>query len=119
MDPTWTSQSFNMLGALTGVLLLIFAAAWLLRRLQQSHGSGRSHLKVVSILPLSTKERVILLQAGEEQVLMGVSSAGIQHLHTLKEPIDPTQMEVGNAPGTTPAANFADHLRAVMNRSRP
>ena len=83
MDPSWASQSFNMLGVLTGVLLLIFAAAWLLRRLQQSQGGGRGHLRVVSVLPLSAKERVVLVQAGEEQVLMGVSGAGIQHLHTL------------------------------------
>ena len=77
-----------MLGALTGVLLLIFAAAWLLRRVQQSQGGGRGHLRVVSVLPLSAKERVVLVQAGEEQVLMGVSGAGIQHLHTLSTPID-------------------------------
>lgn len=120
MDPTWTSHSFDMLGALTGVLLLIFAVAWLLRRLQQSQSNGRAYLKIVSILPLSTKERVILVQAGDEQVLMGVSSAGIQHLHTLKEPIDPNQLEVGNTQGVaTPMSNFADQLRAVMSRSRP
>ena len=118
MDPTWTSQTFNMLGALAGVLLLVFAAAWLLRRLQQSQNSGRQHLKIVSVLSLSTKERIILLQAGEEQVLMGVSNAGIQHLHTLKTPIDAAQAEAGRAPADSPMTTFADQLRAVMSRSR-
>ncbi len=102
-----------MLGALTGVLLLIFAAAWLLRRLQQSQGGGRGHLRIVSVLPLSAKERVVLVQAGEEQVLMGVSGAGIQHLHTLTQPID-----LGEAPSTEPSgpppANFAEQLKSIM-----
>lgn len=118
VDPIWTSQTFNMLGALTGVLLLIFAAAWLLRRLQQSQGNPRSHLKILSVLPLSTKERVILLQAGEEQVLMAVSGAGIQHLHTLKEPIDLAQIDAAGQERPAPAGNFADQLRSVMSRSR-
>ncbi len=101
-----------MLGALTGVLLLIFAAAWLLKRMQQSQGGGRGHLKVVSVLPLSAKERVVLVQAGSEQVLMGVSSAGIQHLHTLSSPID-LEAPV-SADATAPTGTFAEQLKSLM-----
>ncbi len=104
-----------MLGALAGVLLLIFAAAWFLRRLQQGQGSGRGHLRIVSVLPLSAKERIILLQAGEEQVLMGISGAGIQHLHTLKEPVQAEPVTDG-AP--VPLQDFASHLKNVMGRGR-
>jgi flagellar protein FliO/FliZ len=109
-----------MLGALTGVLLLIFAAAWLLRRLQQGQGGGRGHLRIISVLPLSAKERVVLMQAGEEQVLMGVSSAGIQHLHTLTTPValnDPALNEPGQGPAA-PSSTFAEQLKAMM-RVRP
>ena len=94
------------------MLLLIFAAAWLLRRLQQGQGGGRGHLRIVSVLPLSAKERVVLVQAGEEQVLMGVSSAGIQHLHTLNSPIEleETRATEAGVPGT----NFAEQLKSIM-----
>ena len=108
-----------MLGALTGVLLLIFAAAWLLRRLQQGQGGGRGHLRIISVLPLSAKERVVLMQAGEEQVLMGVSSAGIQHLHTLTKPValnDPAMCETSQP--ATPSSSFAEQLKTMM-RARP
>lgn len=101
-----------MLGALAGVLLLIFAAAWLLKKLQQNQSGGRGHLKVVSVLSLSAKERVVLVQAGAEQVLMGVSSAGIQHLHTLSSPIQLD--EQGSADGTAAPANFAEQLKSIM-----
>lgn len=100
-----------MLGALTGVLLLIFAAAWLLKKLQQGQVGGRGHLRIVSVLPLSAKERVVLIQAGEEQVLMGVSSAGIQHLHTLNAPID---LAATSAETDPPTGSFADQLKNIM-----
>ena len=104
-----------MLGALTGVLLLIFAAAWLMRRIQQGQGGGRGHLRIVSVLPLSAKERVVLIQAGEDQVLMGVSGAGIQHLHTLNSPIELN--EETESPGSgagTPGSSFAEQLKNAM-----
>ncbi len=106
-----------MLGALLGVLLLIFLVAWVLKRIQHGQGSGRAHLKVVSVLPLSTRERVVLIQAGEEQVLMGVSGAGIQHLHTLKEPVEIASTGNGSDAQATPS--FADALRQVMTRRTP
>ncbi len=112
MEPDWTSQSFDVLGALLGVLVLIFAVAWILKRLQYSQSSTRRHLKVISVLPLSNRERVVLLQAGAEQVLMGVSSAGIQHLHTLKEPVGE---KAGSAEASPP--RFAEQLRNLMTRS--
>ena len=109
MDPNWTSQSFDMLGALLGVLALIFAVAWLLKRVQYRQSSERRHLKIISVLSISARERVILVQAGAEQVLMGVSSAGIQHLHTLKEPVGLTQDTAEPATG-----GFAEQLRGLM-----
>ena len=117
MEPLWSSQSFDMLGALLGVLLLIFLVAWVLKRVQQSHGSGRAHLKIVSVLPLSTRERVVLIQAGEEQVLVGVSGAGIQPLHTLKDPVEVTNNATNGASEETPS--FTEALRQVMTRRTP
>ena len=116
MDASWASQSFDMLGALLGVLLLIFAAAWLMKRIQHGQANGRTHLKIVSVLPLSAKERVVLVQAGSEQVLMGVSNAGIQHLHTLREPIHITP-EGGGSQGDVAKGGFAAQLKHLMQRN--
>ena len=105
-----------MLGALLCILTLIFAAAWLARRAQRSYRTDTGHLRTMSVLPLSAKERVVLIQAGAEQVLIGVSAAGIQHLHTLAQPIgEETQSEQA-----TPASpmGFAASLRTMMNRAR-
>lgn len=111
-----------MLGALTGVLLLIFAVAWLFKRMQAGHSGGRQHLKIVGVLPLSAKERVVLIQAGEEQVLVGVSGAGIHHLHKLNEPVPTALAEtaIGVRSGDEAAAtpSFAQALRSALVRNQ-
>ena len=111
-----------MLGALTGVLLLIFAVAWLFRRMQAGQSGGRQHLRIVGVLPLSAKERVVLIQAGEEQVLVGVSAAGVHHLHKLDEPVSAGLVEAtksGRAGEEADAtSSFAEAFRSVIARSR-
>ena len=118
MDTAWASHSLNMLGALLGVLLLILGVAWLMKRTQLGQVNGRTHLKIVSMLPLSAREKVVLLQVGSEQVLMGVSGAGIQHLHTLKEPVgQEPETTARNSDNLPNAIGFAGHLRNLMQRS--
>ncbi len=112
LEPLSTS-SFDMLIALTAVLLVIFAVAWLLKRVQFGGASNRQHLRVLSVLPMSGKERVVLIEVGDEQLLMGVSSAGIQHLHTLEHPIQVDTREANAAPVPM---SFADSLRRAMGR---
>lgn len=113
IEPLSTS-SFDMLIALTAVLLLIFVIAWLLKRAQYGGGNNRAHLRILSILPMSGKERVVLIEVGKEQLLMGVSSAGIQHLHTLEQPV---QVDPGETGGPPLSMSFADNLRRAMGRS--
>ena len=103
-----------MLIALTAVLLLIFAVAWLLKRVQYGGGANRQHLRVLSVLPMSGKERVVLIEVGDEQLLMGVSSAGIQHLHTLENPV---QVDTRESAAPPLPMSFADNLRKAMGRS--
>ena len=56
----------------------------------------------------------MLIEVGEEQLLMGVSSAGIQHLHTLENPVQIDTRETGAPPLPM---SFADNLRKAMGRS--
>ena len=111
----FSTNSFDMLIALAAVLALIFIVAWLMRRVQYGNSTNRQHLRVLSVLPMSGKERVVLIEVGSEQLLMGVSTAGIQHLHTLQQPIQ-TDLREATSPTTPP--NFAESLRRVMGRDR-
>ena len=104
-----------MLIALAAVLMLIFAVAWLLRRVQYGSGSNKQHLRVISVLPMSGNERVVLIEVGGEQLLMGVSAAGIQHLHTLENPVEADIRDMNSA---SAPPNFAESLRRAMGRGQ-
>jgi len=66
------------------ILALIFICAMLLKKfqpgLQQQNG-----LKIVTSLSLGAKERIVVVQAGEQQLLLGVTAQQITLLDSLKE----------------------------------
>ena len=51
-------------------------------------------MKVVASMMAGTKERIMVLQVGEEQHLIGVTANTINHLATLQENIDTTPQQV-------------------------
>ncbi len=91
------------------ILVLIGAMAWLLRRFGGGMPGlgGMGPMRVLASLSVGARERLLLVQVGEEQLLLGVSPAGIRTLHTLAEPIE-------LAPGQ--AGSFAERLAAALNR---
>ena len=70
------------------VLLIIFVSAWLLRRYGRFPGVADGNLKVLGALSVGQRERILLLQVGKEQILVGVTSNRISQLHQLEEPIE-------------------------------
>lgn len=67
------------------VLLIIFLSAWMLRRYGRYPGVADGNLKVLGTLSVGQRERILLLQVGKEQVLIGVTSSRISTLHQLSE----------------------------------
>ncbi len=94
------------------VLGLIVAMGWLLRRVGQG-GLGGAHqsMKILASLSLGTREKVALIQVGDQQLLLGITPNSINTLHTFAEPVI--------SPRETPApGDFAAKLKAMMpNRS--
>ncbi len=78
----------QILISLVLVLLIIFVSAWLLRRYGRFPGVADGNLKVLGALSVGQRERILLLQVGKEQVLVGVTSSRITRLHQLEEPIE-------------------------------
>ncbi len=100
-------------GALVGLILvlgLILGMAWLLKRMPGA-GLGirpSEQLRVVSMLSVGTKERVMVIEVGKEQLLIGVTATGITALHTL-----PAPLVVAPAPAMP---NFADLLARRLRK---
>jgi flagellar protein FliO/FliZ len=90
---------------LSGVLLslalvvgFIFAAAWVVRRLPMGLGRATGPLKVLAALPLGPRERLVLVEARGEEILIAVSPAGVFNVgaapqgrpHGVVRPAEPT-----------------------------
>ena len=59
------------------VVGFIFAAAWVVRRMPLGMGRANGPLKVLATLPLGPKERLLLVDARGEELLIAVSPAGV------------------------------------------
>ena len=82
--------------SLSLVLLIIFLSAWMLRRYGRTPGVANGNLKVLGALSVGQRERVMLLQVGKEQILVGVTSSRITTLHQLPENIETEQVQPFN-----------------------
>lgn len=78
------------------VLALIWAAAWLLRRVAPSGSSGRSLIKVIASQAVGQRERVVLLEIADQWLLVGVAPGQVTVLQTLAKSVLP---EASPAPG--------------------
>lgn len=82
---TWQAISQVLLG-LVLVIAVIVVLLWLLRRvtaLQQQ----RQAIKIVAATSLGSRERVMLVQIGSQQLLLGVTPSQITTLARYDQPI--------------------------------
>ena len=80
-----TASTLRMIASLAVVLLLLVASAWFVRRWRDRQNATSESIEIVSGLSLGAKERIVLLRVGTEQVLVGVSPAGMRSLHVIKD----------------------------------
>ena len=122
--------------ALVVVLVVFWACAHAMRRLQRVGEAGGGGLRVVGGLSLGQRERLVVVEAGGEQLLLGVSPGRIERLHVLDSPLGATSDTVGgrsvagainatSESGTTSPrgaaapADFRAKLLAAMQRRVP
>ncbi|MCO6055450.1 flagellar biosynthetic protein FliO [Pseudomonas sp. MOB-449] len=97
-----------------GLLLvvgLIFLLAWLLRRVQQLGPRGGQVIKLVASQALGPRDRLVLVQVGGEQILLGISAGRIAPLHVLKEPV-----HLADAEAASP--EFAQRLMELLGKDK-
>jgi flagellar protein FliO/FliZ len=95
------------------VVVMILAVGWLTRRMQSRVRPGGQRVRCVESLAVGVKERVLLLEVGERQLLVGASPAGLRTLLVLDESL-PTP-----APTPPTGTAVAPHgFREVLERWR-
>ncbi|MCX4192944.1 flagellar biosynthetic protein FliO [Methylophaga sp. OBS1] len=103
-------SAMSLLQTVMGLVLVlgcIVLVAWLLKRTTSFHTAANGKMKVIAGLPLGTRERAVLVQVGDEQLLLGVTPQQVNLLYKLDTPL-PT--------GNTERADFAGKLRQIMQQ---
>jgi len=105
-------SAVNLLQTLMGLLLVlacVVLVAWLLKRTNSFHTAANGKLKVIAGIPLGSRERAVLVQIGDEQILLGVTPQQINTLHKLETPLSV-------ASGNGISSDFAGKLRKIMQQ---
>ncbi|MNJ12638.1 Flagellar protein FliO [compost metagenome] len=98
-----------------GLLLvvgLILLLAWLLRRVQNAAPGSQQVIEVLGSRSLGPRDRLVLVQVGNEQILLGHTPGSIEALHVLKEPV----AVPASARPATP--EFAQRLLELMGKDQ-
>ena len=105
-------QLAQMVFGLLVVVGLIFFLAWLLRRMQGAAPKGGQVIEIVGSRAIGPRDRLLLVQVGKEQILIGHSPGSIEALHVLAEPVEVP----ASARQATP--EFAQRLMELMGKDQ-
>ena len=103
-------QLAQMVFGLLLVVGLIFFLAWVLRRMQSTAVKGGQVIEIVGSRAIGPRDRLLLVQVGKEQILIGHTPGGIEALHVLAEPVEVS----AGARQATP--EFAQRLMELMGK---
>lgn len=109
--PAFGEQLVQVLGGLAVVLAMVVVLAWLARRLNASRFAGARNLRLVAGISLGSRERILVVEVGDTQLVVGVAPGRVQTLHVLDRPLQnpaPEQAASGEP--------FAARLSRLMGR---
>ncbi len=109
-DPLAMTNLWQLTLGMIAVLGLIVGIAWLLKRSGRFQMAAGGGLRVLGGLSMGTRERVVLLQVGETQLLLGVAPGRVQTLHVLEQPLDTGKPVTG--------AGFSEQLGRLLKKEQ-
>ena len=97
--------------ALALIVSLLAGTAWLARKVSGGKGFGQSGMKIIGGVVLGPRERIVLVEVGNEWLVVGIVPGQIRTLHRL---------EKGTLPADTQATSaekpFSHWLQAIAER---
>ena len=93
------------------VIGVIVVLGWMYSRSRFLSGGANDVINIVATRALGPKERLLVVEVADQQLLVGMTSTGVQTLHVFDEPVCIT----ANPRNT---AGFAARLRAAFQESR-
>lgn len=107
-DPITTGSVFQLILMLLLVIGLILFAAWFFRRLGQFGGTNNQAIRYLGGISVGQRERVVLIEVGDTQLLIGVAPGRVEKLHKLDVPVE--------FDAVTTNSPFAQKLATLVNK---
>ena len=85
---TPSTDVVTMILSLFLVLLVVIISAYILKKFQITAQGTNQSLKVITSVHLGAKERVVVVQVADKQLVLGVTTTQITLLDTLDKPIE-------------------------------
>lgn len=110
VDPISTSGVLQMTLGLVVVVFMIFLVSWLVKRVSGFSVYSNPHLKVISGLHVGQKEKLLLVQVSDKQIVVGVTPYSISKLHELETNI------ISDDPAGGENIPFAERLMQALKK---
>jgi|SRR5471032_47831 len=99
--------------ALIFVLALLIGLAWFLKRYgPKNFGGGSSNVKLVGALSVGTRERILVVEVGEQWIVVGASPGRMNALATMPR----QESSVAATTAALPTANFAEWFKQTIDK---
>jgi len=108
--PSVSGSLLQMFFSLIGILALLFACLWLLKKLTTQRGAAAGLLRVVAATAVGTRERVVIVEVGSTWLVLGVASGQVSALAEIP------RQPVAEPPHETSIASVPQWLQQLMKK---
>lgn len=105
--PVGGSELISLASSLVIIIVVIVALGWLYSRSRSLGGANDDVINIVASRALGTRERLLLVEVADQQLLVGMTATQVQTLHVFDKPVATSAV-------SRPAAGFASRLKAAI-----
>ena len=109
------AELLRVILSLLGIIVLILVAGWFSRRVQGRGAPGSRRIRCVETFAVGSRDRLLLIHADGQRLLIGVGQGGMRTLHVY-DGAEPLPAEV-TAPALPVVPGFAELLSRLRRAS--
>jgi flagellar protein FliO/FliZ len=110
-SPIGSGDILSVGASLIVVVAAIMLCGWLYSRSQGLRVRGGGVINIIATQPLGPKERILLIEVANKQLIVGMTSTQVSTLHVFDEPV------VRQEAGVEHRGNFSDRLKGMLRGS--
>lgn len=114
-SPVISAGSYLQTGlALALIVTFLIGGAWLAKKLSAGKGFGQGGMKIIGGVALGPRERIVLIEVGEEWLVVGIVPGQIRTLHRLTK----GSTAANDPPSAMAEQPFSRWLQSITERRK-